>query len=187
MKTNETHTTKTEKKSDSGKRTYGSEFRTAGGMGDEVPPFGSGYVPRMGVRTAGLGSNDSFLEYGGESDSIRQTTRDSSRSETILPTLAENRGLDRREDDRAIRPQYERPMTILEACEFLGVSRKTLMPLVRSGEIPSKLIGKRNYRFSKKLLTEWVDTAPVRVDPRKIRSVSLPTSRGSASRTGPTP
>ncbi|MDK2806181.1 MAG: hypothetical protein PWR08_1253 [Thermoanaerobacterium sp.] len=42
-----------------------------------------------------------------------------------------------------------------QAAEFLGISEKTLFKLLREEHIPARKIG-REWRFSKKALTEWL-------------------------------
>lgn len=46
-------------------------------------------------------------------------------------------------------------LNLEQACEFLGVSEKTLIKLLREEHIPARKIG-REWRFSKEALIRWI-------------------------------
>lgn len=46
-------------------------------------------------------------------------------------------------------------LNVEQATEFLGISEKTLIKLLREEHIPARKIG-REWRFSKTALTEWL-------------------------------
>ena len=76
-----------------------------------------------------------------------------------------------------------------EAANALGVSLRTLMSLVTSGEIPHTRIGERNLRFPLEGLREWVarrTTWPTELvpgaDPREPQQV---TQRSCSAGSGP--
>jgi len=48
-----------------------------------------------------------------------------------------------------------------EASQYIGVSTPTLLNIVRSGEIPSKKVGKRRWLISKAVLDNWISGTKV--------------------------
>lgn len=48
-------------------------------------------------------------------------------------------------------------LNLEQACEFLEVSERTLIKLLREEHIPARKIG-REWRFSKKALVEWISS-----------------------------
>ncbi len=48
-----------------------------------------------------------------------------------------------------------------EASQYIGVSTPTLLNIVRSGEIPSKKVGKRRWLISKAVLDNWISNIKV--------------------------
>jgi len=48
-----------------------------------------------------------------------------------------------------------------EASQYIGVSTPTLLSIVRSGEIPSRKIGKRRWLISKAVLDNWISDIKV--------------------------
>jgi excisionase family DNA binding protein len=48
-------------------------------------------------------------------------------------------------------------LNLQQACEFLGVSERTMIKLLREEHIPARKIG-REWRFSRKALIEWIST-----------------------------
>lgn len=48
-----------------------------------------------------------------------------------------------------------------EASQYIGVSTPTLLSIVRSGEIPSKKVGKRRWLISKVVLDNWISGTKV--------------------------
>lgn len=48
-------------------------------------------------------------------------------------------------------------LTLEQACDFLGVSERTLIKLLREEHIPARKIG-REWRFSKDSLIEWISS-----------------------------
>jgi excisionase family DNA binding protein len=54
-----------------------------------------------------------------------------------------------------------------QASEYIGISSPTLLNIVRSGEIPSKKIGKRRWLISKEVIDDWIKGTTTRKDIEK--------------------
>lgn len=59
---------------------------------------------------------------------------------------------------KAMLEHYPDVLTVDEVCNILRIARKTVYSLVKSGDLPSRRIG-RIYRISKKQLVEYLAKA----------------------------
>lgn len=59
-------------------------------------------------------------------------------------------------DVQALKTPYKRILNIKEACNYIGISRNTLMSLVRNGEIRAQRIGNK-YFFTIEAINNYFD------------------------------
>lgn len=52
--------------------------------------------------------------------------------------------------------EFKVAFNLKQASEYIGISSPTLLNIIRSGEIPSRKIGKRRWLISKEAIDDWI-------------------------------
>jgi len=78
-------------------------------------------------------------------------------------------------------PSTQEIFNLQEAADFLGVSSKTFQKVLREGDVPGRKVG-REWKFSRKALTEWVGSGRSREFLDAADGVAVPLPRSTPGR-----